>query len=191
MRRESHPPSPTAATTALGVITDTVDSSQHANNWWKNNSCKSSGGGGGKRLESSRSYHHAMLRHVAFRRWTRWQGLLGLVAICCIFLGSFVFYFPLTARREGEELPQQWVDSTPYRCPDGPYSSARKSLHDYILQKVLEPYRQDLPSREGWILMGGPGSGKTSIINSIFSQQSETPIRIDPDEMLPMLPEYR
>ena len=76
---------------------------------------------------------------------------------------------------------------------DGRYFKERRKLHKAIVQFHLAKTK---PKKEGepktvYFLGGGPGSGKTSMFKAGTLGVDPDTVRIDPDEIKTMIPEYR
>jgi predicted ABC-type ATPase len=76
---------------------------------------------------------------------------------------------------------------------DGRYFKERRKLHKAIVQFHLDKSK---PKKEGepktvYFLGGGPGSGKTSMFKAGTLGVDPDTVRIDPDEIKTMIPEYR
>lgn len=75
-----------------------------------------------------------------------------------------------------------------YAGPDGTWAPERQTLHDRIMEDVLgSATAQDKPTF--YMTGGGPAGGKGALVRSI--DYPADIVRIDPDQIKAMLPEYR
>lgn len=119
-------------------------------------------------------------------------------------------------KRKGKRVKQEqvktrrnWIDHNPkmpkstakkYRLPDkyvhgtkGGYQPAREAMHNRIVDDFV---RGKKPPPEGKqkiaiVMMGGPASGKTSLVRGILGERNDDFVNVNPDDVKELLPEWK
>lgn len=92
---------------------------------------------------------------------------------------------------EARELLGDFVDTqAKYRDLAGGYVAERLTLHRRITRELLKGARPtDVP--RATFLAGGSGAGKSSILRRLEGELPRSAVRVDPDAIKEMLPEYQ
>lgn len=80
-----------------------------------------------------------------------------------------------------------------YKRMDGTYDPSRKAIHDKIVGSFLKGKTPPSPGQKkiAIVLMGGPASGKTTMVRRMFGEKFETMVSISPDDVKEKIPEYQ
>ena len=79
------------------------------------------------------------------------------------------------------------------REEDGAYNPVREKLHEKIIGGFLEGKSPAPPGQKkvAIVLMGGPASGKTTMVRRMFGEKFENMVSVAPDDIKEKMPEYQ
>lgn len=80
-----------------------------------------------------------------------------------------------------------------YKRADGTYDPNRKPAHDKIIGSFLEGKKPPPPGQKkvAVVLMGGPASGKTTMVRRMFGDKFKAMVSVAPDDIKEKMPEYQ
>jgi predicted ABC-type ATPase len=80
--------------------------------------------------------------------------------------------------------------ATQFKLPNGAYTPERKALHDSIVNETLKG-KTPVDKPIGFIMGGGPASGKSRILETGLVKIPANTVHIDSDQVKAKLPEYQ
>lgn len=100
-----------------------------------------------------------------------------------------------------QETRRNWVLHKPglpkttakeHKNPDGSYKAERRPLHDKIMNKFFEKAKRPAENQQkvAIVLMGGPASGKTSMVKQLVGDKFDDFVNVNPDDVKEEMPEY-